>query len=208
MKSPAGADSPYVLAPIPRHLSEQYLTSSQTFAQALRHTNRRPQHMQALTGRSDFLRIFANTDPNSVDHNHLALQARDLWLTRPYQAAPAMARHRPPTHFANSAGVRFVKTGTDLRSSQLLAGAGGTTVASGDIPSTVGTPPCSVATGASGSSGPNDPVNHKNIRPTKRIPAAMPTKGPRCQCFCFSIFVWGADICFPLRPVLRICRQG
>jgi hypothetical protein len=38
-----------------RHRSEQYFTSSQTLAQALRQTIGRPQVAQVLTGRSPFL---------------------------------------------------------------------------------------------------------------------------------------------------------
>ena len=37
-----------------RHRSEQYLTSSQTFAHFLRHVNGRPQTTQVFCGRSDF----------------------------------------------------------------------------------------------------------------------------------------------------------
>ena len=42
-----------------RHLSEQYLTSFQTFAQARRQVNGRPHATQMRSGNSDFLRIFA-----------------------------------------------------------------------------------------------------------------------------------------------------
>ena len=42
-----------------RHLSEQYLTSSQTFSHFLRQVKGRPQVAQVFCGSSDFLIIFA-----------------------------------------------------------------------------------------------------------------------------------------------------
>jgi hypothetical protein len=44
---------------VPRHLSEQYRTASQTFAHFLRQVNGLPQVAQVFWGRSDFLRILA-----------------------------------------------------------------------------------------------------------------------------------------------------
>lgn len=41
-----------------RQRSEQYRTSSQTFAHFFRHVNGRPQTSQVLTGRSDFATRF------------------------------------------------------------------------------------------------------------------------------------------------------
>jgi hypothetical protein len=46
-----------------RQRSEQYFTSSQFLAHALRHTIGKPQQAQGLTGRSDFLRIFGIFTP-------------------------------------------------------------------------------------------------------------------------------------------------
>ena len=86
MKSTTGADAPYFFAPNPRHLSEQYFTSSHTLAQALRQTNGRPQQAQSFTGKSDFLRIFAITNPNSSDRLHPAAAQ---------QAHPEQIAHPP-----------------------------------------------------------------------------------------------------------------
>jgi 16S rRNA U516 pseudouridylate synthase RsuA-like enzyme len=44
----------YLLLFKPRHLSEQYFTSSQTFAHFLRQENGLPQVAQVLVGRLDF----------------------------------------------------------------------------------------------------------------------------------------------------------
>jgi hypothetical protein len=46
---------------VPRHLSEQYRTASQTFAHFLRQTKGLPQVAQVFCGRSDFLRILGIT---------------------------------------------------------------------------------------------------------------------------------------------------
>ena len=44
-------------------------------------------------------------------------------------------------------------------------------------------------------------ISQKNIRPTPKITtSAMPISGPRCQRFCFSILVCGADIRFTFLP--------